>query len=379
MSQPPYDPHAGRPVDPEATLRRPGQQPVDPQQQYQGNALSRPAQPYAQVHQAAHAAYGPGPAQAQPAPAQGGAAVPAQGAAPTTWASGQTAAAPTVQGAGQAGETADATAQARAQQWGSSAVLTRPSAGATAAPSPPPAPPGTVYRPGERAPEASSQRLTGLHIGSHVVNASALEQLSGPALGPGLLVGADRDRTPVVVRLFRRKPTNIVLVGGVWAARLITFRALAMGAQVYAITGQPSAWDGLGAHAVGQRERVQMAPAEFDLPPGSAYRPMLVVRDTAPGGAVAALSSWQTRVTVVHHLDHNAMSALGSADLVLFQRLQPGEAQIAAHVLGLNAATARLMQQLEPEMLAVLGEGSHRYVWLHRTAIENYLLGAPQR
>jgi hypothetical protein len=73
------------------------------------------------------------------------------------------------------------------------------------------------------------------------------------------------------------------------------------------------------------------------------------------------------------------MSVLGSADLVLLQRLQPGEAQIAAHVLGLNATTMRLMQQLEPEMLAVLGDGSHRYVWLHRTAIENYLLGAPQR
>jgi hypothetical protein len=356
VSQPPYDPNAGRPVDPEATLRRPGQ----------AHAISRPAEHYAaEPYAAAH----------QAAPAQPGtAAVPAQGM-------GQTVAAPTVQGAGRGAETAEGASQSAAvgQQWGSSAVLTRPSAGAAATPSPPPAPPGTVYRPGERAPEPSAQRLTGLHIGSHLVNASALEQLSAPALGPGLLVGADRDRTPVVVRLFRRRPTNIVLVGGVWAARLVAFRALAMGAQVYAITGQPSAWDGLGAHAVGQRERVQMAPAEFDLPPGNAYRPMLVVRDTAPGGAAVALSAWQTRVTVVHHLDHSGMSALGSADLVLLQRLQAGEAQIAAHVLGLNATTMRLMQQLEPEMLAVLGEGSHRYVWLHRTAIENYLLGAPQR
>jgi hypothetical protein len=373
VSQPPYDPQA----DPyqqqhaEATLRRPQQ----PQYPPGGGGAA-----YTQA-----AVYGAAAAQPQAAPAQGAPAqVPAQGTgqqAPATWTTGQTVAAPTVQGAARTTEASEAASQAAAvgQQWASSAVLTRPSAGAAAAPSAPPAPPGTVYRPGERAPQPSSQRLTGLHIGSHLVNAAALDQLSAPALGPGLLIGADRDRTPVVVRLFRRKPTNIVLVGGVWAARLLTFRALAVGAQVYAITGQPSAWDGLGAHAVGQRDRVQMAPAEFDLPPGSAYRPLLVVRDTAPGGAAAALAAWQTRVTVVHHLDHNAMSVLGSADLVLLQRLQPGEAQIAAHVLGLNATTMRLMQQLEPEMLAVLGDGSHRYVWLHRTAIENYLLGAPQR
>ncbi|MFG2042833.1 hypothetical protein [Dactylosporangium sp. NPDC048998] len=363
---------------PPATAAYPQAAPANPAW-YPHAALTNPAA----YPQAAPASPAAGPAAAAPAPGPQAAPVSAQPgvqAAPVSTAYGPAATA-TVQGAGRAETHAGAVAQGAAagQAWSAGVTLARPTGGVATTPSAPP-PPGTVYRRGDVAGQPRVQRLAGLHIGAHVVNAAALEQLSAGSPGAGLLVGADRNRQPVSIRLFHRKPTSVVLVGGVWAARVLAFRALALGAQVYAVTGQPSAWDGLGAHGVGQNSRVQHATVELDrLPPATAHRPVLVVRDTPPGGTTATLSAWQARITVVHRLDYQAVEALKSADLVMFQRLEPGEAQWAAHVLRMSPMNTRLVQQLEPEMLTLVGDGEYRYVWLHQTAGERYLLGAPQR
>jgi hypothetical protein len=285
---------------------------------------------------------------------------------------------PLAEGAGQG--SAQAQAQAQAAQQAAGAVLTRGSGDALATPPPPPSPRGTVYQhTGQAPPNAPSRRLARLRIGSHVATPAALDLMTAPSPGAGLLVGADRDRAPVLVRLFRPEPTEVVLVGGVWAARLLAFRVLAQGAAVFTVTPQPAPWDGLGAHAVGHHERVHLSTVEpARLAPAAPHQPVLVIRDTT-GGSRAPLGPWQTRLTVVRQLDHNTMTALPTADLTIMQRLAADEAQLASYSLRMSAQSTQLVQLLEPEMVALMGGGANRYVWLNLTGVERQLLGAPQR
>jgi hypothetical protein len=362
----------------------PGQRPPEagPPQHYPpqpGHAAIAMARPAAAVPAQAQAAYPQYQTGTQPAVAP---VLPvAQPATGQGVAAGQGVATGQGVGTGHGTGQSVAVAAAQAASQAAGAVLTRGTGGALATPPPPPGPRGTVYQhTSGPAGDSSHRRLARLRVGSHVATPAALELLTSPSPGAGLLIGADRDRQPVLVRLFRPEPTEIVLVGGVWAARLLAFRALALGAAVYTATTQPTPWDGLGAHAVGHHERVQLSTVEPGrLPPAAAHRPVMVIRDTGPGRAGAPLGPWQTRITVVRQLDHNGMSVLSTADLTMMQRLAPDEAQLAAYALRMSAQSTQLVQMLEPEMLALMGGGANRYVWLRLTAVERQLLGAPQR
>jgi hypothetical protein len=234
---------------------------------------------------------------------------------------------------------------------------------------------GTVYggrRPVDGAPVFSGA-LPRLHIGWHSASLSALELIGVSSPGTGLILGADVDQRPVPVRFFRPEPTRVTLVGGVWAAQMVAFRALAFGANAVVLTGDPAAWHGFGEHATGRADRVAVLHGERPLQTqGTPQQPMLVIHDLGMVGPSTAvdLGPWQTQMTVLRQLDERGVPALQEGQLVMMQRLAFGEATLAATALRLTGQSAQLLQQMEDEMVALIGGGADRYVWISPTSVE---------
>ena len=248
----------------------------------------------------------------------------------------------------------------------------------------PPTPPreGTVY--GSRDIVVEDGRLvpTGrqpsLRIGWHTASLPALTEMGVSSPGTGLILGADHDKKPVPIRCFRGEPTRITLVGGVWAAQMVAFRALALGAQLVVMTADPQSWNGVGERAVGRKDGVIVLHGER---PGSAIGtaryPSLVVHDLGMTGPEnpPPIGPWQTQMTVIRRLDKRGVPALQRCDLLVLQRLHPTEAAVAETALRLTRHSAQLLQVMEDEMLALIGGGANRYLWLHPTAVERQFMG----
>jgi hypothetical protein len=359
--------------------QQPPQQPV-PQQPHGGSYALGAAQSAAGRHMAAP----PPGAAAQPAPPPGQIAQPVP--APLTPAVGrgaQDAGALAAQGAGRAGTLAraeaTATALATPAQRGAQAGL------AAAAPQGPHE--GTVYR--SRRPAESrggggvpSGRLPRLRISSHVVSLAALSHLGVASPGTGLILGADVDRKAVPVRFFRPEPTTVTLVGGAWAAQLVLFRALALGVRAVVMTGDPASWQGFGERATGQNGRVAVVHGEQPMAfAATPQQPVLVVYDLGLVGPSTApeLGPWQTQLTVLRRLDEPGVPSVEGCQMVMMQRLSLVEAALAASALRLTGQSAQLLQRMEDDMVALLGGGADRYVWLSQTGTERQFLGSPRR
>jgi hypothetical protein len=133
---------------------------------------------------------------------------------------------------------------------------------------------------------------------------------------------------------------------------------------------------------VGRGERLTVVPPHqrFALG-GTAARPALVIYDIGPvvPPVPAPLAAWHTQLTVLRELTMDGAAAVQEANLVVLQRLQALEAQIAASVLRLTPQTSALLQVLEADMVALLGGGADRYVWLSQTRMEHAHTGPPRR
>jgi hypothetical protein len=220
--------------------------------------------------------------------------------------------------------------------------------------------------------------LDRLRIGGHTSTRAALDQLGFTGTACGLRMGVDRDGHPVTVRPFHAEPTRIALVGGYWAARLLVLRALATGARAVVVTRSPAPWQAFADWAVAGHDRVRVVPA---LVPHEAaarpHEPTLVVEDAGGLGGPMPLQAWQTLLTLVPRLTPETAPVLAEAQLVALQRLTADEATTATSALRLTAQTGSLVQRLEPDMLALLGGGADRYVWLSPTRTEIGHLGRP--
>jgi hypothetical protein len=274
--------------------------------------------------------------------------------------------------------------RAAQQQAAQQAAQQQAAALAAAAPEAPR--PGTVYGRGAQDAEDPSRvpsgRLARLRIGWHTVSPGALAQLGVSSPGIGLILGADLDQQPVPIRFFRPETTRIALVGGVWAAQLIAFRALALGANALVMTGDPGAWQGFGERSTGRSDRVTVVHGEQPVRTlGTAQQPMLVIHDLGMVGPSAPmeLGPWQTQLTVLRQLDERGVPAVQEGQLVIMQRLGLSEAAQAASALRLTGQSAQLLQVMEDEMLALIGGGADRYVWMSPTNAERHYAGAPRR
>jgi hypothetical protein len=242
-----------------------------------------------------------------------------------------------------------------------------------------------VPPPAQDGPKPAGRRLTSwlrLHIGAHAAARDALAdvEITNPPLG--LVLGHDRNRNPVHVRLFREEATRATLVGGMWAARLLAFRALSVGARIVVFTASPADWHGFGRWATGRDDRVAiMAREQAVTVKASAGLPTLLIYDVGLSGPAAApvVGPWQTQLTVLRQLTAYGFPPLQASNLLLLQRLAQNEASSAATLLRLDADTISLLQRMPHDMLALLGAGAGRYLWTSATDIERQHLGAPTR
>lgn len=250
-----------------------------------------------------------------------------------------------------------------------------------------PASRGTVYGRGLRPvrptdPDINLGTPATAQPPTHGLAVAELDRLEFPVDAAGVLLGADVETKPVVVRLFREQSTRLTLIGGLWITRVVLFRTLAVGARIVIQTQRPEAWRDWGRWATGDPERVQVVPAaEAAMVGGSAAAPGLVVNDTgtSPRTVAPALGTWQTQLTVLPELSAYGFGAVGESDLVMMQRLSPVEASAARAVLRLTPHTAGLMQAMRDDMLALLGGGADRYLWMNATKIEQDAFGPPRR
>ncbi|GIF11758.1 hypothetical protein [Actinoplanes teichomyceticus] len=263
-------------------------------------------------------------------------------------------------------------------------------------PEQPPSPPAPPTAPHGRAPvtpgeppgddlarTGPSGRTSPLHIGWHTVARRALRRVTvAPPAGAGLVLGRDREHVPVPLRLFAPEPVRIALVGGVWAAQLLIFRAFALGTRVVVVTTEPRAWAGFGEHATGQYNRLTVHRGDPGAAPaGSPQTPALTVYDLGMTGPATTPppGPWAAQLTILRRLDRPGVAALCDAQLAVLQRLGGDEAALATSALRLPPHSGQLLQSMADDVLAVIGAGADRYVSLAQTATERHSIGLPRR
>lgn len=241
--------------------------------------------------------------------------------------------------------------------------------------------PSTVADPADAGPDGRT--IDALGAGRHIATPRALELLATPAPPAGLVIGRDAERKLVVMPLFRPEPTRAALVGGLWAAKVVVFRALALGARVAVCTVRPREWEGLGRSATGRDDRLAVLagdrPVTVDANPHS---PALYVYDVGDHGTATTpvLGPWRTQLTVLPRLTVYGSQAVEDAHLTILQRLHPDEAPAATTSLRVSSDNLRLLQMMYDEMVAVVRDGvPERFVWCTPTSHETRLFGNPHR
>ena len=138
------------------------------------------------------------------------------------------------------------------------------------------------------------------------------------------MLGSNRHGNPVVVRLFRPEQTRALLVGGVRCAQLIALRAMALGARVVVQTARPQAWEPFVRGAAVPGESIAVVPPgrAFEIAPGSALHPLLVVVDVGPVGAdTRPGAGWQATLVVRDEFTPADVDVASRADLLILQPL----------------------------------------------------------
>jgi ESX secretion system protein EccE len=222
--------------------------------------------------------------------------------------------------------------------------------------------------------------VRGPAVTGHVLPVEALPHLDLPLTVGGLVVGHEAQQQPVIVQLFRNRPTHVGVFAAAYVAKLLAFRALAVGAEVAVVTPRSAIWQPLA----------QAAPAQWvtALPPaaptptgGTAGRPTLVVEDVGMDNIQLRgdLRPWQTQVVVRPFVTPQMTGQLRSFDAVLLQRTQPEAVYPVQSTFGLTEQSAQWLPRMPDETVALIGSGQVRYVNLVPTAVERTAFGAPTR
>ena len=215
--------------------------------------------------------------------------------------------------------------------------------------------------------------------GAHLLPVDALPQLDVPLTTGGLVLGHIRQQ-PVVVRLFGNRPTYVGIFAAAYVARLLAFRALAVGAQVTVLTPGPARWQSLASAA--PPRRVAVDRPGLPTPTGNtAVRPLLLCEDVGAGEHPLRrdLSAWQTQAQLWPFVTPQLIAPLRSFDLVILQRIQPEAVHPVQRAFGLPEQTARWFAQMPDDTVAALAEGRVQFVNLLPTSTETAAFGPPTR
>jgi hypothetical protein len=247
---------------------------------------------------------------------------------------------------------------------------------------------GTVYGlpVTDRAVETASDAgrpIEAVRPAPQIPTARALELMTSASPPSGLVIGRDAEQVPVVAPFFRPEETRINLIGGVYLARLLVFRALAIGTRVAVCTTRPQEWNGLGETATGRNDRLAVLHGDQPVTvEASQHSPALYVYDVGERGSQTkpVLGPWRTQLTVLPRLTNYADELTGEAHMTVLQRLTAEEAQIARSAIRVNQEVLQWLQMLHDDMIAMLRKGQkERYLWCAPTSIEAQMFGAPMR
>jgi hypothetical protein len=219
------------------------------------------------------------------------------------------------------------------------------------------------------------------------LDASTLDAVSASSDRGGMVLGQGLQGEPLTISALRPAPTRIVLVGGLYMARQVALRAMAVGAWVVIATGRPDAWQSLqkaaGMGPDGRPTPVvqirRLTPVE--LPRPSEDGPLLVVHDggPTPQELFPPRSPWQTTVYVLPYLHPQAGATANAADLVLLQRLPVGQAQLAARIWRLPPPMVHQLTTLTDEQVVALGRNLWKPFRLVTRPKEQQVLGPVRR
>lgn len=247
---------------------------------------------------------------------------------------------------------------------------------------------GTVYglpvtdRAVETASEAG-RAIEPLRSLPQIPTARALELMTSASPPAGLVIGRDAEQVPVVAPFFRPAETRINLIGGVYLARLLVFRALALGTRVAVCTTRPQEWNGLGESATNRSDRLAVLHGDQPVTvEASQHSPALYVYDVGERGSQTkpVLGPWRTQLTVLPRLTNYADNLTSEAHMTILQRLTAEEAQIARSSIRVNQEVLQWLQMLHDDMIAMLRKGQkEKYLWCAPTSIEAQMFGAPMR
>ncbi|MEU3273645.1 hypothetical protein ABZ639_22635 [Saccharomonospora sp. NPDC006951] len=219
------------------------------------------------------------------------------------------------------------------------------------------------------------------------VDPALLDAISPSGDRGGVVLGSGLQGEPLTISALRSTPTRIVVLGGLYLARQVAMRAMAVGAWVVVATGRPTAWHVLSKAASGQStgkpsllvQVRRLSPVE--LPRASEDAPLLVVHDggPTPQDLFPPRSPWQTTLYVLPYLHPQADAIANAADLVLMQRLPAGQAELAARIWRLPPQMMRQLMTLKDDQIVALGRNLWRPLRLVTTTKEQQILGPIRR
>lgn len=235
-----------------------------------------------------------------------------------------------------------------------------------------------------------SQELVGGPRGvgpDFLVRPESLANLSLTGDRGGVVLGSDQHGNAVQLHLLRPTPTRLVLLGGLYLARMVVLRAAATGATVVISTGRPAAWTSVvqamsssdggsgGGPSVGAVQVRGLQPGP--LPRAGEDSPLLVVHDSGavPQELDPPRSPWHTAAHVLPHLHPQVGGTATSADLVLIQRLPVDQARLAGRTWQLDPAMVQQLATLTDDGIVALGTGSWLPLRLVTAPRESALLG----
>lgn len=219
------------------------------------------------------------------------------------------------------------------------------------------------------------------------VDPALLDAISPSGDRGGIVLGSGLQGEPLTISALRSTPTRIVLVGGLYLARQVAMRAMAVGAWIVVATGRPTAWH-LLSKAAGNQANGQPSPlvqirrlSPVELPRPSEDAPLLVVHDggPTPQDLFPPRSPWQTTVYVLPYLHPQAGAMANAADLVLMQRMPTGQAELAARIWRLPPQMMHQLTTLKDDQVVALGRNLWRPLRLVTTSKEQQILGPVRR
>ncbi|WP_432445408.1 hypothetical protein [Streptomyces malaysiensis] len=242
--------------------------------------------------------------------------------------------------------------------------------------------PGMAGGPGAARRTRPGFGLIGPRRGRQTLPQEELEALALPIGDDGVIIGVDEQNQPAVLGFNRPEPFDVVLVGGLWTAQVLAFRAAATGARVAVETGRPHLWTNLVQVAGGGQQCMTIFDVGRVPPQGpSVGSPVLVVRDCGmrpPRGRVSALP-WQSVLTLLPYLSPVAPRLLEHAGLVGIQRVSPDEAEEIGRVMGLPRSDVAALSTLPDWVTLWCTRTGRQFVTVQATDAESGLLGSPRR